>query len=244
MNMDTSYLAQINLFGGAINPKNWLNCDGQNLPAFDPYGELYNLFGGMFGGNGIENFCMPNIPNADKVRYMINSQKNDPKNNPSTGVVGEICLFFSKNIPENWIKCDGAQLNISDYAELHQLIGGNFGHSSSAFSLPSLPAPLEQFSYAICHEGSAPWGTGGLSNITFEGTIGAIQLFPTPQGFQSDTWALCNGQSLSMNSNELLYSVIGPGWGSTGGQFNLPTIEGPAMGIDYIICTNGIFPSE
>jgi microcystin-dependent protein len=242
--MSNPFIAQINLFAGAITPKYWLNCDGQNISTGAPYIALFNLLGKAYGGNGIENFSMPNIPDADKVRYMINSFEIDPKSEPPSGTVGEICLFYKNNIPENWIACDGTQLKVNDYLELHQLIGGKFGHGNDSFALPSLPPPIDGFAYAICHNGAIPWGQDGLKNITFVGTIGAIQLFPTPEGFQSDTWALCNGQSLSMGSNELLYSQIGPKWGSSGGNFNVPTIEGPAMGINYIICTSGIFPSE
>jgi microcystin-dependent protein len=57
-----------------------------------------------------------------------------------------------------------------------------------------------------------------------EGYIGEIRVFAgnnIPQG-----WLACNGQSVSINDYQALYSLIGAQYGSGAGTFNLPNLQG------------------
>ncbi|GAB6989806.1 phage tail protein [Paenibacillus pini] len=58
-----------------------------------------------------------------------------------------------------------------------------------------------------------------------ESYVGEIRMFAgnyAPQG-----WALCNGQTMSINENEILYVLLGTTYGGDGQQtFNLPDLRG------------------
>jgi microcystin-dependent protein len=74
--------------------------------------------------------------------------------------------------------------------------------------------------------------------------LGSILLFAgsswIPKG-----WALCDGQTLPIEDNQALFSVIGTTYGGDGvTNFALPNIAALSEdGPRYIICLVGIFPS-
>ncbi|HEX2939205.1 MAG TPA: phage tail protein [Ruminiclostridium sp.] len=75
--------------------------------------------------------------------------------------------------------------------------------------------------------------------------MGCICLFAfnfAPQGFM-----LCNGQTLQTNANAALFSLIGKTYGGTGSTtFQLPNLTGasPVSGMQYYICTQGLYPQR
>ena len=82
-----------------------------------------------------------------------------------------------------------------------------------------------------------------------DGTIGEIRLFAG--NFEPRGWAFCNGQTLSISSNQALFSILGTSYGGDGRtNFQLPNIEpmkesdrNPTP-INYIICLQGLYPSR
>jgi microcystin-dependent protein len=56
----TPYLGQISMFGGNYAPTGWAFCNGQLL-AISQYQALFSLLGTTYGGNGIQNFALPNL---------------------------------------------------------------------------------------------------------------------------------------------------------------------------------------
>ncbi|WP_369986800.1 phage tail protein [Pseudomonas xanthosomatis] len=57
--------------------------------------------------------------------------------------------------------------------------------------------------------------------------IGEIRLFP--YGFIPRDWALCNGATLAITSNQALYAVLGTTYGGNGSStFMLPNLNGRA----------------
>ncbi|RII28308.1 MAG: phage tail protein [Geobacter sp.] len=57
--------------------------------------------------------------------------------------------------------------------------------------------------------------------------IGEIRLFSF--GFAPQGWATCDGQTLSINQNQALYSLLGATYGGTSTTFNLPDLRGRTM---------------
>ena len=62
-------------------------------------------------------------------------------------IVGEMIVFPAGTVtmwagsveePDGWAYCDGRSLNIADYPELYQRIGGQFGQTSTTFKIPDL----------------------------------------------------------------------------------------------------------
>lgn len=79
-----------------------------------------------------------------------------------------------------------------------------------------------------------------------EGYIGEVTLFAG--NFAPRFHAFCNGQILSISSNQVLFSLLGSTYGGDGRTtFALPNLqeaEKSLKGVRYIIQTEGIYPSR
>ena len=63
-------------------------------------------------------------------------------------------------------------------------------------------------------------------------------------GYAPNGWFKCQGQYLSISQNQALFSLLGTAYGGDGiSTFRLPTLTAPT-GMNYIICTSGVFPSH
>ncbi len=58
--MADPYVGEIRMFGGNWAPLGWQICDGSLLPisAYEP---LFNLIGTTYGGDGVNNFAVPDL---------------------------------------------------------------------------------------------------------------------------------------------------------------------------------------
>lgn len=56
-------LGQIILWAGSFIPRGWLLCDGSSLPLAQ-YQALYSLLGVTYGGDGVQNFKLPDLRSA------------------------------------------------------------------------------------------------------------------------------------------------------------------------------------
>ena len=55
------------------------------------------------------------------------------------GIVGQVVYFARNTAPEGWLKCNGATISRTTYAELFNAIGTTFGAGDgSTFGLPDL----------------------------------------------------------------------------------------------------------
>jgi len=57
---DTPFIGEIRLFAGATPPTDWVFCQGQILPI-SGNDALFNLIGSTYGGDGINNFALPDL---------------------------------------------------------------------------------------------------------------------------------------------------------------------------------------
>lgn len=76
-----------------------------------------------------------------------------------------------------------------------------------------------------------------------EAFIGQIELFP--YSFVPMDWALCNGQMLSINQYDALFSLLGTHFGGDGTtNFGLPNLLGtePIPGMNFYISLVGCYP--
>ena len=58
--MADPYIGEIRMFGGNFAPVGWLFCDG-SLLSISQYDTLYNLIGTTYGGDGVNNFALPDL---------------------------------------------------------------------------------------------------------------------------------------------------------------------------------------
>jgi microcystin-dependent protein len=54
-----------------------------------------------------------------------------------TVYVGEV-RAFARDLPQNWLPCDGRLLNVNQNVVLFSLLGYEYGGSGSSFALPDL----------------------------------------------------------------------------------------------------------
>ncbi len=76
MNQIPSFVGEIKLLPISFNPKGWLKCKGQSL-IIGKNSALFSVIGNRFGGNGINNFCVPNMEfNLVGMDYFICIDQN------------------------------------------------------------------------------------------------------------------------------------------------------------------------
>jgi microcystin-dependent protein len=167
------------------------------------------------------------------------------------GYIAEIRMFGGNFAPRGWALCQGQILSIAQNTALFSLLGTTYGgNGQTTFALPDF-------------RGRNAVGTGqgpGLANVSLGEVAGNPSVTLTPQqmpahnhtlvGFNADAEStkvqnnLCgttpgnayapSGQAVPMNGQGI--SVAG------GSQpFSLMS---PYLGINYIICLEGIFPSR
>jgi microcystin-dependent protein len=56
----TGYLGEIRMFAGNFAPNGWMLCQGQIL-SIQQNTALFSIIGTMYGGNGTNNFALPNL---------------------------------------------------------------------------------------------------------------------------------------------------------------------------------------
>ena len=86
-----------------------------------------------------------------------------------------------------------------------------------------------------------------LGGILMEGYIGEVRLFAGT--YAPLNWAFCEGQVMAIADNMALFSILGAQFGGDGRTtFALPKLDPvkseQGVGVRYIICLNGIYPSR
>lgn len=62
------FVGQLMLASFNFAPRNWLQCNGQTLPI-NSYQALFALLGTYYGGNGINNFVLPNLQGSTPIGF-------------------------------------------------------------------------------------------------------------------------------------------------------------------------------
>lgn len=63
-----TYIGEIKQFSGDFVPRGWALCDGQLLPK-DQHELLFDLIGTQFGGDGVNNFAVPDLRGRVPLHY-------------------------------------------------------------------------------------------------------------------------------------------------------------------------------
>lgn len=175
------------------------------------------------------------------------------------GYIAEIRLFAGNFAPRGWAFCQGQILSIAQNTALFALLGTTYGgNGQTTFALPDL-------------RGRVPVGTGqgpGLSNVTLGEVGGApthtliITEMPAHNHTaQTTVNAAATGTTTSPSGNypagstarDNIYNntsnaTMNPGMAQTmvgiaGGSQPHNNMQ-PYLGLNYIICMEGIFPSR
>lgn len=66
--MADQFLAEIRIFTFNFSPAGWAFCDGQLLPISQSTA-LFSLLGTTYGGNGLNNFALPNLQDRTVMHF-------------------------------------------------------------------------------------------------------------------------------------------------------------------------------
>ena len=175
--------------------------------------------------------------------------------------IGEIRVFAGNFAPQGWLLCQGQIVQVSEFDMLYALIGTTYGgNGSSTFALPNLSSRV------VVGQGPLPGGSTyqmgqemGVETVLlngnqlpihshpFTGTVGVPsgpdrdQKSPVGSLFGSNGGAvysstLDKGDKLGDGAVTGLSNVVGAGQPH-------PNIQ-PVLAVNYIICTQGIYPTQ
>ncbi|WP_427180079.1 InlB B-repeat-containing protein [Paenibacillus sp. TC-CSREp1] len=243
------YLGEIQLFPYNYAPEGWTFAAGQTL-SIDSNSTLYSLLGTSYGGNGRDNFSLPNLtslPVPDGMGYYISTGGLFPSREEgmvSNALAGEVRMFPYAFVPGGWLKLDGSNHNSLDHPRLYDAIGSTFGSSDGrTFTLPSVevPIPDTRLFYAVAATTSTEQQNGNdIGNGTGNELMGESIPFLVPM---QTAWLPGDGRLVS-TSNKALFSLLGVKFGSNGTeQFGLPNLSNnPYAFRYYIVLEAGIYP--
>jgi len=177
--------------------------------------------------------------------------------------MGIIKLFAGNFAPQGWLYCSGQILPISQYTALFSLLGTTYGgNGQTTFALPDLRSRVPVGGGM----GAAPDGSniqlgqvGGTSTVTLNGTqlpphshtlsvssenaaqsaATAGTAIATPGALNGRTFAGTLGFNTSTPN-----TVLSPASIAGGGQGLPHDNMQPYLGLSYIICVNGLYPSR
>ena len=158
--------------------------------------------------------------------------------------IAEIILFAGNFAPRGWAFCNGQLLSISQNTALFSLLGTTYGgNGQTTFALPDLRSRVP------VHPGQGPGlssyqlgQSGGAETVT----LGVNQLPAHTHAATSppvDTAATSNRPTSGMAPARGGAYAPGPSVGSTGGSQPHTNLQ-PHLALNYIIATQGIFPSR
>ena len=94
--MSDNFIGEIRAFAFNIVPKDWHKCNGELL-QIRQYSALFSLIGTAFGGDGINNFALPNL----QSRVIIGSGASTSGSTYSNGNTGGVEAVTLTNVQTN-----------------------------------------------------------------------------------------------------------------------------------------------
>ncbi|MCB4808269.1 tail fiber protein [Tamlana sp. 62-3] len=168
------------------------------------------------------------------------------------GFIGEIRLFAGNFAPRNWAFCNGQLLAISSNSALFSILGTTYGGDGrTTFGLPDLRGRVP------VGVGSGPGLTSRLQGAKFGSETTTLSVGNLPVHNHAVNASTNSGTSSEPTDNVLAHtnnfdteytdtanttmSETMVGNTGNGEAFN---ISPPSIGMHYIICTTGTYPSR
>lgn len=145
----------------SLNKRGLMECAGQSLSTAQ-YRPLESLMGNRFGGDGTNNFNLPDLRSKApaKCSYTMDVEGLDPGSSSRTEIfVGELLLLpYDVPFSQSLRLCNGDLLPIEQNRGIFNLLGNRFGGDGKQnFALPNLSAAApSKFNYYICVQGFLP----------------------------------------------------------------------------------------
>jgi len=171
------------------------------------------------------------------------------------GTMATIMLFAADFAPKNWALCNGQILPINQNQALFSLLGTTYGgNGTTNFALPDFQGRVAvgsgqgtgRSNFVLGQKAGAPNVTLTVSNLAAHthpttATLGATTAAPnTDEGPNN---ILAGVDMYGAGANGSLGGVSEQPTGITGA--NAPvSIQQPYLGLNYVICIYGMFPSR
>jgi len=97
------YLGVIKLFAGNYAPEGFALCNGQKLPI-KHFEALYSILGTTYGGDGINDFALPNLSFKEREYFVRNTEVKRSHETGDPGNFGYLCdpVVESREIQKNY----------------------------------------------------------------------------------------------------------------------------------------------
>lgn len=179
-------MAEIRMFAGNFAPMYWSFCDG-SLIAISQNSALFALLGTLYGGDGVQNFALPDL--RSRVPVGIGAGPGLPNISLAQKGGSEFDTLLVENLPSH-------------------------NHMVSATVAPAA-------------------STGGRGVTT---TNVPTNNFPAQTAEGTNIYA--NTANTAMGQSQVQITL-----GATGNSLPVNNIQ-PFLGMNYIICLEGVFPSR
>ncbi len=194
--LSSPFIGQVAPMVSVDAPDGWLVADGRLLPI-EPYLPLFSVIGTTYGGNGIDNFALPDL----RGRAVMGASSQ----NPLGSEVGQedIRLTRSQMPPHS-----------------HMLPDGTFSEVAGEGQPFDNRQPSLALNYLVALEGSFP-RFDSQDDMTHHGDI-----VPFAGNFAPNGWAIADGRLLAVGQNAALFALLGNIYGGDGvNTFALPDLR-------------------
>lgn len=205
--VQTPFLGQVRLFGGANLPAAHVATDGQLL-AIAQNTDLFAVIGPTYGGDGASSFALPDV----RGRTVVHE---------GTGF-GLSPRSLGEELGSENVALTPGQLPAHDHTlpPSADVTGSSGGGAPFDNLQPSLV-----LNYIIAVDGEFPSPGADVGDTTFLGRLSLFAGTTAPRG-----WMFCDGQQLSIAQNTALFAILGVTFGGNGiTTFALPDLRGRAV---------------
>ena len=171
------------------------------------------------------------------------------------GTIGEIRMFAGNFAPKNWAFCQGQLLAIQSNTALFSILGTTYGgNGTSNFALPDLQGRVPVGvgtgtglpAIVLGEKSGSPSNTLTVSQMPMHTHTVAANAGTAGRGLQvspTNNYAAQN-QDASGNYAATADTTMNPGVVSAAGGNQPFNNMQPYLGMNYVICLYGIFPSR
>lgn len=211
-------MGTIKLFAGNFAPVGFLTCEGQTLPISQNTA-LFSILGTTYGGDGMTTFKLPDLRGAFPTQC-TNIGGSHPGGTYALGQVGggqSVTITASNMPPHTHSIVKGSGTNLTGSVSVSTVLQASTGAGQSPS--PSAANNVLGTTGDVGGNGQPNLYTNAAANQNLAGASSTVN------------------NTLNFDPTGLTLSP----WGS--GSQPLPTVP-PFVAMQYIICTQGIYPSR
>jgi microcystin-dependent protein len=171
------------------------------------------------------------------------------------GTLATIMLFAADFAPKNWLYCNGQLLSIAQNQALFSLLGTTYGGDGrTTFALPDFRGRTAVGVTQVSGNPSYSLGeVGGMPNVTLlssnlpshtHQTTATLTATSAAPNTDEGTGSILAGANIYADGQSGALAEVTAQPTSITGQNQPISVQQPYLGMHYIICQFGIFPSR